>query len=194
MAARKEQKFREHMYAEVQSWDAGDGIPLEEDLAGLEADLGVKLPQEYRRFQLRHGAVMVAASDDVWPDGKPGKSGPYWTFLKGFMILGLGRDCPDYMDIRTVTEGFHEEFPETSNLIPFFAYSDDADFFCFDKNGHIHIWSHEQPGQSEVQGIGFDQFVINETKKLVLRKDAVKEAVARYGKKWREKAKSPELP
>lgn len=193
MGAQKEPDFRDYTDSEIQFWDAGDGVPLKKDLDNLEADLQVALPKEYRRFQLRHGAVMVAAADNVWPDAKLGKGGPYWTFLKGFMIFGLGQDCPDHMDIRAVTNGFHKEFPDLGKLVPFFAHNNTSDFFCFDDRGQVVLWSHDVPDEAEDQGVGFDEFVVAETKLLVLRKDAVKAAVGRYGKRWREKAMSPEL-
>jgi hypothetical protein len=54
------------------------------------------------------------------------------------------------------------------------------------------MWSHEEPETVEDQELGFGQFVIQEAKRLTLRKDAVSKAVVRYGKKWRERAKHPE--
>jgi hypothetical protein len=152
----------------------------------------MQLPKEYRRFQRLHGAVMVAAADNVWPDSKLGKPGPFWTFLKGFMVLGLGDECPDYMDIRAVADQFHSDYPDARKWVPFFAYNETADYYCFDKLGRVLFWSHEVPDEVEDQNVGFDQFVVQEAKKLVLRKDAVAEAVAKYGEKWRERVKYPE--
>jgi len=192
MAARKQHKFHDHIDPDIQTWDAGDGVPSEKDLDKLEMDLKMRLPREYRRFQRLHGAVMVAASDRVWPNSELGKGGPFWTFLKGFMVLGLGQECPDYMDIRTVAAQFHDEFPSTNKWVPFFAYNETADYYCFDKVGRILFWSHELPDEVEDQKVSFDQFMVQEAKKLVLRKDVVAEAVAQYGKKWRERAKCPE--
>jgi hypothetical protein len=191
MAARKRHEFHDHIDADIQTWDAGDGIPSDKDLDKLETALKMRVPKEYRRFQRLHGAVMVAASDEVWPNSELGKSGPFWTFLKGFTVLGLGEECPDYMDIRAVTAQFHDDFPGTGKWIPFFAHNETADYYCFDKAGRILLWSHEDPGAVEDQEVGFDQFVVHEAKLLVLRKNAVRDALARYGKKWRERVKSP---
>jgi hypothetical protein len=44
------------------------------------------------------------------------------------------------------------------------------------------------------QEVGFDEFVIHEAQLLVLRKNAIKDAITRHGKKWRERAKKPERP
>src|SRR5262249_12203201 len=158
---------------DIQTWDAGEGVPSGPDLDELEADLGMPLPKDYRRFQRLHGAAMVAASDEAWPDSEHGGPGPFWTFLKGFMVLGLSDECPDYMDIRAVAAQFHDEFPGTGDWVPFFAHNETADYYCFDRAGRVLLWSHEEPGAVEDQKVGFDQFVIQEAQSLVLRKDAV---------------------
>ena len=83
------------------------------------------------------------------------------------------------MDIRAVTAQFHDDFPGTGKWIPFFVHNETADYYCFDKAGRILLWSHENPGAVEDQEVSFDQFVVDEAKLLVLRKNAVSDCPIR---------------
>jgi hypothetical protein len=192
VARAKQHPFLSLLDADIQWWGAGDGVPSKSDLDRLEAELGVELPAEYRQFQIRYGATMVVAKEDVWPRSRSGgASGPYWTFLYGFTILGLGEGAPDYLDIRASSAAFHAEFPGARHLVPFFAYAD-ADFHCFDAAGRIHAWSHETPDESDPLTCGFDEFLLAETRHLVQRKDAICAARATSRRNWRTRAVYPE--
>ena len=193
MARAKRYPFLSLLDDDIQWWGAGDGVPSKSDLDRLEAELGVKLPAEYRQFQLRYGAIMVAVNDDVWPRSRAGGGGgPYWTFLYGFTILGLGEGAPDHLDIRASTAAFHETFPGARHLVPFFAYADDANYQCFDTAGRIHAWSHEVPDESDPLTCGFDEFLLAETRHLVRRRDAIRTARAASRRNWRMRAVYPE--
>lgn len=191
---KKDHPYVDLLGPDIRRWGAGKGVPRAKDLDRLEADLGLKLPEDYRRFQLLYGATMVAADDDIWPDPAEGEAGPYWTFNKGFIILGLGKGAPEHLDIRAVTREFHEEWHEAlgSNLVPFFSFVDDADFHCFDDQGRIVFWDHEVPNLAEPVGLCFDEFLLQETRDLIARKDAIKAARGRYKRAWRDKAIYPE--
>jgi hypothetical protein len=174
---------------EIQSWDAGDGTPSEAELQELELRLNFAFPPEYHRFQRRYGATMVAVREDVWPRPVRHQPGPYWTFLYGFVVLGLGQDAPDWLDIRAVTASFHEEFPEARELVPFFSYPDDRDFRCFHRDGSVWFWSHDTPDKAELREVNFDDFLIEQMKKLLRGKESVWDARLEYGDDWRFHAK-----
>ncbi|MBK7537485.1 MAG: pentapeptide repeat-containing protein [Myxococcales bacterium] len=172
---------------------AGEGVPKKKDLDRLEVKLSIKLPEDYRWFQLQYGAAAMFARDNIWPDGELGDVGPSWTFNKGFLIIGLGEGAPEYLDIRAVTKEFHKEWHEAlpGTLVPFFRYVNDADFFCFDKKGRIVSWSHEVPHLAKPVGLSFDEFLWREIRALVARKNAIKTAGSRYKRAWRDKAVYP---
>lgn len=191
---KKDHPYVDLLDTDIRRWGAGKGVPRAKDLDRLEADLGLRLPEDYRRFQLLYGATMVAADDDIWPDASEGEVGPYWTFKKGFIILGLGNGAPEHLDIRAVTREFHEEWHEAllGNLFPFFCHVDDADFHCFDEQRRIVFWDHEVPNLAEPVGLSFDEFLLQQTQELIARKDAIKAARTRYKRAWRDKAVYPE--
>ncbi len=105
------------------------------------------------------------------------------------------RSWSDYKEVcDLLATTFHEEFPGARHLVPFFAYLDDAHYCCVDATGRLHSWSHESPDDSKPQGASFDEFLLAETRHLVLRKNAVREARARSRKDWRTRAKYPGRP
>src|SRR5262249_10850604 len=109
-------------------------------------------------------------------------------------VNGLGEGAPDYLDILSVTREFHKTHRGSRQLVPFFANLDTADYHCFDKEGRIWFWSHEEPGNPNRVNSSFERFLLTEAMHLQQRKDAVKESRARHGSRWRVKAVYPERP
>jgi hypothetical protein len=90
-------------------------LPTEAEVRELEAEIGMGLPDDLRRF-------LLEASDVV--DG-----------VKEPVTVGTG----DYTDIRSVLEhARHMGVP--AELFP--VCEDNGDFFCLTRSGEVVFWSH----------------------------------------------------
>lgn len=145
----------------------GDERPLIEDIRELEQSCGITLPDDFIQFQLNYGAVYLEAKEEVWPRPEVYDVGPAWTMWYGFIVFGLGKDVPDWLDIRNVRIEFRENNPELSKLLPIFKRLTDPTYYCLTESGELVEVIHS----SEVEAVdmSFDEFVIGQTEELLER-------------------------
>ncbi len=144
--------------------------PTEADVAAFEAAVGFRLPDEFREFTMSPpGGLYMAVREELWPRPRAFQVGPAWSFAYGLKVFGIAADIPDWLDIRVQYREFSEEgFPE---LVPFLQLECDADRYCFDREGRIIKWDHEQPELREPLGSSFSELLLEEIHELEVRRD-----------------------
>jgi hypothetical protein len=142
--------------------------PSEADVAAFEADVGFRLPEEFREFTMSGlGGLYMEVREEFWPRAKAYDVGPFWSFLYGIQVFGIAEGIPDWLDIRVQYAEFKAEgFGE---LVPFLQLVGDADKYCFDSRGRIIRWSHEQPEEREVVDLSFGDLLMREIRELEVR-------------------------
>jgi hypothetical protein len=118
--------------------------PKAKDIDAVEARLGVRFPPEYREMVGRFAAFTVEAKEELWPAPKLYDVGPAWTFTRGFVLMAFGKDVPPVLDIEQATKELRER--TDTNLVPFFRLSASADLICFEPDGSMVQWRHDEEG------------------------------------------------
>jgi hypothetical protein len=144
--------------------------PTEADVAAFEAVVGFRLPPEFRAFTMSPlGGLYMAVRKELWPRPQAFQVGPAWSFAFGLKVFGIAADIPEWLDIRVQYQEFREEgFPE---LVPFLQIECDADRYCFDAEGRIIKWDHEQHEVREPLAQSFSELLLEEIRELESRRD-----------------------
>jgi hypothetical protein len=105
----------------------------------------------------------------VAPPAQAVQVGPAWSFAYGLKVYGIAADIPEWLDIRVQYLEFSEAgFPE---LVPFLQIECDADRYCFDREGRIIKWDHEQGDIREQLQSSFSELLLEEICELEIRRD-----------------------
>ena len=144
--------------------------PSEADVAAFEADVGFRLPEEFREFTMSGlGGLYMEVREEFWPRPKLLEVGPFWSFLYGLKVFGIAHGIPEWLDIRVQYREFKAEgFPD---LVPFLQLVGDADKCCFDAGGRIVRWSHDEPESREIEDMSFGDLLMHEIRQLEERRD-----------------------
>jgi hypothetical protein len=170
-----EHPFTQLLDDDFKLWCAGDNAPLAAEVAALEERLGCPLPEEYRKFLTRYGGVLLEVKERVWPRPKEFAVGPFWSFQYAYLVFGIGKDIPAWLDIEAVTAKLHRNLPESAPLVPFLRQIATTKFYlCFDDRGRICDWSCEEPAERQLLQDSFDEVIIRETKRLAENKEKIK--------------------
>jgi hypothetical protein len=144
--------------------------PREADVAAFEADVGFRLPGEFREFTMSPlGGLYMEVREELWPRPKLYDVGPFWSFLYALKVFGIAEGIPEWLDIREQYKEFKAE--GFADLVPFLQLVGDADKYCFDSAGRIIRWSHEEPENREPEPIAFSDLLMREIHELEERKD-----------------------
>ena len=139
--------------------------PSEADVAAFEADVGFRLPDEFREFTMSGlGGLFMEVREEFWPRPKVFDVGPFWTFLYALKVFGIAKGIPDWLDIRVQFREFKAE--GFGDLIPFLQRVGDADKYCFDSAGRIIRWSHEESEERKAEDITFGALLMREIREL----------------------------
>jgi hypothetical protein len=150
----------------------GADAPSESDIQAFESAIGVKLPDDFRRFsKSKLGGIYIEVKETIWPRAKALHVGPFWSFLYGMFVHGFGKDIPEWMDIRLATQQFRSE--SGTNYVPCLKIVGNADVFCFDSAGRLRQWDHET-GEAELQNCTFTELFAKQVTELRKRKDQKK--------------------
>lgn len=118
--------------------------PSERTVAAFERKVGFTLPSEYRQFTMSSlGGLYFAVREEFWPRPKEFDVGEFWSFLYGIKVFGIAKDIPEWLDVREQWREFREE--GRGDLVPFLQLEGDVNCYCFDRDGRIIAWDHEQP-------------------------------------------------
>jgi hypothetical protein len=144
--------------------------PTEADLAEFEGVVGFRLPEEFREFTMSPlGGLYMAVREELWPRPEAFQVGPAWSFAYGLKVFGISATIPDWLDLREqYREMCDEGYPE---LVPFLQVECDADRYCFDRDGRVVKWDHEEPDAQEPLGSSFSEVLMAEIRELEARRD-----------------------
>ena len=146
----------------------------EGDLEQISRELGLRIPPVYQAFLLKCAGCYVVAKEDLWPryewDGRL-QTSPYWTFLNGFYVLGVGEAVPPEMRVLDAAKELRQQ--GVTDLLPFMGRTMEADCWCFDPDGVIVRWDHEQPEKRERLDLNFGDLVVREFDELEGRLERV---------------------
>lgn len=139
--------------------------PSEADVATFEAEVGFRLPDEFREFTMSGlGGLYMEVREEFWPRAKAFDVGPFWSFLYGIQVFGIAEGIPDWLDIRVQYKDFKAE--GYGELLPFLQLVGDADRYCFDSSGQIVRWSHEEPENRDIVEMSFGDLLMREIHEL----------------------------
>lgn len=139
--------------------------PSEADVATFEAEVGFRLPDEFREFTMSGlGGLYMEVREEFWPRAKAYDVGPFWSFLYGIQVFGIAEGIPDWLDIRVQYKEFKAEGFE--GLVPFLQLVGDADKYCFGSEGRIVRWLHEEPEKREIDEMPFGDLLMREIREL----------------------------
>jgi len=144
--------------------------PTAKQLEAFEAEIGYRLPDEFREFALHPlGAFYIEVKEEIWPSAKEGEVGPFWTFLRALYVYSLSDEAPAWMQIKKATKRFRDEWQKP--YVPFLKIETNADPYCFTPEGKIVIHGHETPDEPEQIDMTFSQVVMKELQELERRND-----------------------
>jgi hypothetical protein len=143
--------------------------PSEEDVAAFEASVGFRLPDEFRGITMSPlGGLYLEVREEFWRRAKEFDVGPFWSFLYGIKVFGIAEGIPDWLDIRSQYKELSER--RVYGLVPFLQLVGDADCYCFNSNGGIVKWSHEEPEARRVVATTFSELLMQEIRELEIRR------------------------
>ena len=93
-------------------------LPTEAEVAAAERMLGLKFPEDYRRYLLESSDVVFGALEPaiVTPDA-------------------------EYLSLTDMAETAWDELDVPRNLLPF--CEDNGDYYCLTETGEVEFWSHD---------------------------------------------------
>jgi len=133
---------------------AGESAPSKRELKAFASAYSVKFPAEYLAHASNPwGGLYLEVREEFWPRHKAGDVGPFWSFLYGVFVHALSDEAPEWMQLRPAADEFKEMGHQ---VIPFLKVIGDADVYCFDRDGQIQRWSHEEEIFDPYDGGFFD--------------------------------------
>ena len=93
-------------------------LPTEAEVDAAESTLGLKFPEDYRRYLLESSDVVFGALEPaiVTPDA-------------------------EYLSLTDMAETAWDEMDVPRNLLPF--CEDNGDYYCLTETGEVEFWSHD---------------------------------------------------
>ncbi|PTX97595.1 hypothetical protein DB346_21645 [Verrucomicrobia bacterium LW23] len=133
-----------------------------EQIADVEALLGVKFQPHYRDFLTTFGGLEVEARPSFWPPDDSTIALPRWATIRGLRVYGVGDAVPMELKIVTATQEHFRLVPAGSDagstpvatgestavgtqrgIAPFLQMIGQKDLYCFNADGDIGVWCYE---------------------------------------------------
>jgi hypothetical protein len=169
--------FRSYDKSSFNVFAARESAPSEADVEAFEQRIGFRLPEEFRDFTMSElGGLYIEVREELWPRPKPLDVGPAWTFLYGFMVFGLSREAPEWLDLRAQYEKFNAA--GATNLVPVLKVATNADRYCATPEGTIVSWSHDEPDDPAPVPGSFYDLLLDELAELEARLERKRQAAA----------------
>jgi hypothetical protein len=138
----------------------------EADVSSFERAIGFRFPEEFREFSTSYlGCLGMVAKESIWPPPKKYEVGPFWSFLRGFMVFGFSKEAPLELSIEHRLAEFRKDFTVTE-LVPFMKLYGCADRFCFDSSGRIFEFQHDDPAHPEPIASSFSDHLMAQVRDL----------------------------
>ncbi|MFO1481881.1 MAG: SMI1/KNR4 family protein [Verrucomicrobiaceae bacterium] len=139
------------------------------DVGAFEKKIGFRLPDEFREFSMSYlGGLYMFAKEEIWPVPKAGEVAPYWSFLRGLIVFGLSKKAPDEIHMNSRLEEFENNFGK-NKLVPFMKLFGSADRYCFDHEGHIFEFQHDDVARPHLIEESFSVLLMREINELIER-------------------------
>lgn len=171
-------KLSEVLDADCRLLSAQSSPPSSTEVGQLSAELGVPLPDDFLAFQAKYGATYLEIVEDVWPRPRHYQAGPYYTFLYACVVFGIGREVPDWLDIRHAAAEFRDSLGRDldQRFVPVFRWVGSADRVCVDDRGQLFEVSHDLAHPKRIEATFLDyvltQYATLVRNKSTLRRDA----------------------
>ena len=146
----------------------------------LEQRIGWSLPEIYRSFLARYGAMLVeprpasliatGREPDLVEDSR----------LAGFYVFGASRGLPDFLSLERAVAEIRAagELP----LLPFFKRLYSSQLFGFTRHGRVASWSFERRHIVEIADADFNELLLTAARDLARPDDtAARDAREREG-------------
>jgi len=151
-----------------QYWCAQDEAPTASEVQAFFDEIKFTLLGEFCEFaSSRLSGFHIEVPEEVWPRRQ---GGAHWWFLYGLSVFGIGRDVPEWLDLRSQYKKFQVD--SSRELLPFMRVVSDADRYCFTREGRIVHWCHETHSTTIVDE-SFANCLLRELRALEARKDRV---------------------
>lgn len=139
--------------------------PSEADVAAFERDCGFSLPAEFRQFTMSPlGGLYMEVREELWPRPSQYAVGPFWSFLYAVKVFGISVGIPDWLNLRAQFAAMRAE--GFTDLVPFLQRECDANRYCFNPQGQIVQWDHEEPEELAVVSSSFSDLLMKEVRDL----------------------------
>jgi len=133
---------------------AGKDAPSKKQVLAVAAKYGVRVPADYIAHTTGEwGSPYLEVQEHLWPRHKEGDVGPFWSFLFGLFVYAYSEEAPDWMQIIPAADEF---LNMGHKVLPILKVIGDADVYCFDSDGKIQRWKHEEDLFEPFQGSFFD--------------------------------------
>ena len=149
---------------------AREDAPSKGDLKNFFKSKGISLSNEYMAHATNFwGSFYLEVKEEFWPRADVGDVGPFWTFLYGILVYTYSDEAPEWMDIRRASEEFSEM---GHNVIPILKVMGNADPYCFNVNGEIVRYSHEEDAFELYDGTFFEllKYEVSELNERIIKK------------------------
>jgi hypothetical protein len=142
---------------------AGKDAPAKGQVKEVAARHGIRLPADYLAHATGYwGSPYLEVKEDIWPRHKAGDVGPFWSFLYGVFVYAYARQAPDWMQVTPAADEFRKMGYQ---VMPILKVIGDADVYCFNPQGKIQQWRHEEDRFEPFDG-GFFDLLEHEFKEL----------------------------
>ena len=151
---------------------ARESAPSADYLRQFAKEHGVKFSDEYIAHSSNfYGGLYLEVKEEIWPRAGVGSVGPFWSFLYGIYTFAYSDDAPEWLNINTMTAQFSAM---GHKVVPILKVISDSDVYCFNDQGEIVRWSHEEDIFNKFEGSFFDLLAF-EVKELDERRKHKKE-------------------
>lgn len=133
---------------------AGKEAPTTNEMEAFASSHGIPLPPDYLSHMTGYwGGLYIEVREKFWPRHKAGDVGPFWSFLYGLFVYAYSENAPDWMNIHMATQQFQEM---GHHVVPILKVVGDADIYCFNQQGKIQRYLHEEDSFEDYEGGFFD--------------------------------------
>ncbi|NJK93293.1 MAG: hypothetical protein HC904_16670 [Blastochloris sp.] len=139
---------------EYTMYAAGNDAPSKKAVMYVADTYGVKVPKDYMAHAIGPwGSPYLEVKEEFWPRHKAGDAGPFWSFLYGLFVYAYSDKAPEWMQLDVAAKEFKDMGHQ---VLPILKIIGDADVYCFNSEGRIVHWSHEEDIFSPFDGGFFD--------------------------------------
>jgi SMI1 / KNR4 family (SUKH-1) len=157
--------FRNYDRESFAVFACGRDAPSEADIAEFEQQVGFALPDEFRSFAMSPlGGLYIEVREELWPRPQLYEVGPFWTFLYAVKVFGIADSTPEWLDLRVQHQQFVDE--GITDLVPVLAVQGDPSRFCYNREGELILWHHDDPDVRTPVGRSFSDQLLFELAEL----------------------------